>query len=188
MSKTIIHSIYKFISLFIWMTSVGFVSYLLCTQVIDISDAILSFFCISGSFFVVLSELRKNIKLCVLWIIFAIFYFQFININVSIKYLYSVYKPIGNNIWLLYILYGLGYIYTFYQQWLTLFLSFKSMAKTNMYSCFVILLLLLLSFSLLVFAKRDFRLTNILLYYIPIGHCAGFMLVQVISRKNTINK
>ena len=191
MNKVVAFRIFlKLMSFFVMTTILCLNCYMLFEGVFDWKEA-LTWGTLAGLAYIIMEwKGNSKIKLFALSVLFVFSYLQFVNINITIKYVYEC-----NTEWLfdstrwIYILCGISTTYALYQQWIILLLS--SAGKMYTYIYVVISCFLLMSMPILMFVPRYYYdyLAILLLFHVPIIHylilliCAIIMLVKNIRHK-----
>lgn len=181
------HHILRMLQIFsttILMAALLLVGYLVLYEELDMVDALLISFCTIVCYVAPKLKINAKIKLCVLIVLFLIYYMQFLNINTSIKYWYPAedWKNI-RNVRYQYFLYGLCMLYTFYQQWLTLSEALLNANRYGRYTFIGMICLFLILFILLLICPSLVYDTNSLLYYVPVAHYIILLGANIMSHK-----
>lgn len=173
--------VFKFFSIVMWIMILVHCGWLCFSHGLVMDEVLLSIAYATISCFLVLSRLNNKAKLCVLFLLFAACYLQFININLAIKYQNSDYSPETDR--LLYLSYGFSLVYTLYQQWLAALPTFLSSTCVSRYISIFMLLILLTVQLAQVFIWRYPSSTHILAYYMPSMHYVLLLVSYIYIKK-----
>lgn len=116
------------------------------------------------------------VKLSAIFILSVLCHIAFINVNLDLEYMYED-LVMGKKLKTLYLMYGCGYIYCLYQQWI---LFFRHAVAQSMDSiCLSIIGSIGFFYSLGMIVSFPFFPSNIVIYGFPIIHYSTILITGI---------
>ena len=168
----------KVLSFVLWLGIILIGLLLLKQEVLSVYETILSIVMITCVYSTTKWKCNRKIKLIFLIFVYALCYLEFVNVNVSIKYMEDRIAP---NTELLCMFFCLGYMYCLYQQWNVIFFNFQEQSW-KWINFGIVLMMLGLCMSLCLFTQSCIQ-SHIFIYYIPAFHyvaiITAFVMLQL---------
>lgn len=176
-----IRKAYQCISALLWLTLCFISFFVLSYQAMSIVEVIIvlsiAFFCL----FLLRCNCNNTFKQLLFFSIFLFFYWEFVNLNVTIKYMYE--DSVISTIRLLYVFYSCCMLYILFLQWLSIILIRPTCPKSIYVICVSMLSFLLIIELLLFMPNIGVNIiSDILLYYLPVFNYIMMLIIKIVQR------
>lgn len=177
---SVIHCIGKSTSISIWLGMLVFIMLSFFQTITTGYETIISAILLTAICWIDNVKLHRLTKWCIVLLTSLLFHLLFTNINLDIKYLYEG-VAIGQQTGRLYLLYGLGYIYCLFQQWILFFNHSIKQSPTR--AGLVFMAGVIISFYFM-WGGVVFRFlpSQSFIYYLPIIHYSAILVAQGIKK------